>query len=163
MMHKGLNDPADPSNGTQLVRFTNILEDTKADPTNFFDYARDEQGQCRPNRGAGGVTTFDADWTNLGNRDGVNDLQGGSCVVGDGHHYCSKDRAGARFSNAGTTRNCASSHGDTVYWAWDTDDHGCSPDTLIGTGCGGCTGAECLNGDATPYDPTMQYNFLFIY
>lgn len=155
MMHKGLGNPANASDGA-LVRFTNILADVKNDATNFFDYSRIEEGQCRPTRNAGGVTTFDADWTNLGGADGGNDLNGGSCVVGDGHHFCSQDRVGARFSNGGAVRNCASSFGDTVYWAWEMDDHGCADDTLIGTGCGG-------SGSANPRQPTKQYNFLFVY
>ena len=40
-----------------LAQYTNILADTRADPTNLFDMARDDEGQCR----AEVMTTFNAD------------------------------------------------------------------------------------------------------
>eukprot|EP00035_Acanthoeca_spectabilis_P025319 m.457900 g.457900 ORF g.457900 m.457900 type:complete len:429 (-) comp21372_c0_seq1:167-1453(-) len=179
MMHAGTNDATSMpnvswSNVNQTngaVRFTNTLADVKINPTNFFDTARDDIGVCRP-RTAGAVTTYNRSWDNLNTIDrGTNNVCSdaahrcglglGACLIGDGHSFCSLRRDGSRFSNAGCTNQavggcaansapCTGSWGDTVYWAWLSDSHGCSTDLQIGTGCRGST-------------PTYRYNMLFLY
>mmetsp|Transcript_29079 Transcript_29079/g.76172 ORF Transcript_29079/g.76172 Transcript_29079/m.76172 type:complete len:419 (+) Transcript_29079:49-1305(+) len=177
-MHAGTNDSssapaqsyglATQNNGA--IRFTNMLADVKADPTNLFNINRDDLGQCRA-RQAGGVATYNISWTNMGVRDTGVDTQcddsshrcglgEGACLIGDGHSFCSFNRDGQRFSNAGcaslrqggcgSTIPCQGSWGDTVYWAWTSDSHGCSSDLQIGTGC-------------RQVPPSYRYNMLFVY
>ena len=104
MMHMGSDVPvADLSygiltnNGT--VRFTNILADVLANPTNLFDTNRQDIGVCAS--GVAGVSTYDESWTRL-TSDGLGayrgTLNGGGCQIGDGHMLCSvssctRDRA----------------------------------------------------------------------
>jgi hypothetical protein len=47
-------------------------------------------------------------------------LSAGACLIGDGNNFCSFNRDGSRFSNAGNA-GCAGSLADSIYWAWDTD------------------------------------------
>jgi len=171
MMHAGTDNITltpnesygNPNQTTGKVRFTNILADAKQNPTNFFNLANEDRGVCVP-RTAGAISTFNRSWVNLGTTEdesvtsicpetNVNfhcgNLELGSCLVGDGHHFCSSSRAGARLSNAGTA-GCTGSQADTVYWAWLADDHYCNSVLRIGTGC---------NGQPATY----RYNFLFLY
>eukprot|EP00041_Stephanoeca_diplocostata_P032169 m.1023924 g.1023924 ORF g.1023924 m.1023924 type:complete len:78 (-) comp24098_c0_seq53:1405-1638(-) len=67
-------------------------------------------------------------------------------------------RDGARFSNAGSG-NCQGSGDDTIYWAWDDDDHGCNRALRIGTGCDFRAG---ISGNPAGL-PSFRYNFLFVY
>eukprot|EP00041_Stephanoeca_diplocostata_P025132 m.651509 g.651509 ORF g.651509 m.651509 type:complete len:474 (+) comp22677_c0_seq1:179-1600(+) len=165
LMHMGSDIPvADSSYGMLTnngsVRFTNILADVKNDPTNFFDINRQDVGGCAG--GVAGVATYDESWTRL-TSDGLGafrgTLNGGSCKIGDGHMLCSFERIGARFSNAGTG-DCEGSGHDSIYWAWNADDHGCNRALRIGTGCG-VPGSE--PGSQLAYPPTYRYNYMFVY
>lgn len=144
---------AEDTDGDNGTRYTNIMNDTLADPTNFFDYDRDDIGTCR-SRNTVGIITYDANFRAI-TRDGPNSLSSGGCLYGDGHSFCTKNRLGARFSNAGTG-TCTGSEADTIYWTWYGDDHGCAVGPaadgikVIGTGC-------ASNGL-----PTYRYNMLFI-
>ena len=97
----------------------------------------------------------------------------GRCLYGDGHHFCSYNRAGAAFSNArgeaGGGRDstdlslsdsnlCYGSQSDTIYWAWDNDEHFCSA-TVIGTGCLRRT-RNAARGPGLPMNP---YNYLMVW
>ena len=84
---------------------------------------------------------------------------------GDGHHFCTFEREGSRFSNGGGNgNNCGGSEGDSIYWAWDDDEHGCNNALRIGTGCarrhaGGPT-YGFVDGAALP---TFRYNFMLVH
>ena len=113
----------------------------------------------------------------------------GGCLSGDGHHFCSFDRLGMQLNNANgyevdpdilpeanktAADGCRSSIRDTVFWAWNENNHGCGgpsrtrPDQdlpIIGTGC------QRYNAN-TPSklakvkglkNPPNRYNFLFVW
>eukprot|EP00039_Didymoeca_costata_P014264 m.228423 g.228423 ORF g.228423 m.228423 type:complete len:498 (-) comp15978_c0_seq3:101-1594(-) len=125
------------------VLFTNIMEDVRKDATKLFDISRDDKGTC-VNRNNGAIATYDKDW-----KVPSNDLRTGECMLGDGHHFCSRNRNGQRFSNAGSG-TCTSSGDDTIYWAWSGDDHGCNGRPFrVGTGC-------------RNHGPTFQFNYLYV-
>eukprot|EP00039_Didymoeca_costata_P001174 m.50357 g.50357 ORF g.50357 m.50357 type:complete len:475 (-) comp10665_c1_seq1:134-1558(-) len=151
MMHAGANATTAAISGKPVyngILFTNVLGDTKKDATNLFDVVKEDTGQCLL-RSQNAITTYSSTWIDLGNQGGWNGLSDGTCLVGDGHHFCSYDRDGSRFSNAGIP-GCSGSRYDSIYWAWDDDDHGCQgrPYT-IGSGC-------------QIHDPTFQFNYLFV-
>lgn len=160
MMHAGTNNPSQalPFNDSDLqVRFTNILSDVREDPTNLFDTLIEDTGVCR-SRATGAIRTFNSQWVEL-TTDGngtLDALRGGTCLVGNGHHFCSFRREGSRLSNAGTNA-CRGSEGDSVYWAWDADEHGCNAFLRIGTGC------DTNNDLGTPGIPSFRYNYLLLH
>lgn len=80
------------------------------------------------------------------------------------YKFCTFEREGARFSNGGSF-TCGGSEGDSIYWAWDDDAHGCNNALRIGTGCQRKhSGAPAYglgpNGEALP---TFRYNFLLVH
>lgn len=147
-----------------LALYTNILADVRDDPTNLFDLTRDDEGQCR----ADVMTTWNAAGSVLDADDTGFAFQG-RCLVGDGHHFCSHGRAGAAFSNARGDRDssdptfvddsaCYGSQSDSVYWAWQTDAHFCSP-SVIGTGCL----RRANRGNQGPGLPVNPFNYLMVW
>eukprot|EP00040_Diaphanoeca_grandis_P013113 m.66276 g.66276 ORF g.66276 m.66276 type:complete len:489 (-) comp23667_c0_seq1:130-1596(-) len=165
MMHVGANDTSLPWGGEakSAVRFTNVLEDAKLAPTHFFDTLQEDRGVCRT-RTQGGIRTFNQTFAEL-KGDGMDGgpkmgLNNGACMVGQGHHFCSFNRLGSRLSNAGGNSAggpCSSSDHDSIYWAWNTDDHGCNPTLRIGTGC------SKSSTQGQPGTPSFRYNYMFIH
>eukprot|EP00039_Didymoeca_costata_P019470 m.337646 g.337646 ORF g.337646 m.337646 type:complete len:494 (+) comp18193_c0_seq1:138-1619(+) len=148
------------------IRFTNIMDDTRADATSLFDTTRETVGDC-VNRSTGGIRTYDESWKELTDVDSDPDFERnlgmGGCIKGDGHHLCSLAlRTGSRFSNAGDDASrgvCAGSMYDTVYWAWYADDHGCSHKLVIGTGCQKGHLQQVRPGGR---QPNFRFNYLFV-
>lgn len=148
-----------------VVRFTTLLSDTAADPTNLFDIAFDDRGICSSVVGKGKIITYNLNGTILTtDGDHSNDsspdrgtLGDGSCLYGDGHHFCGKNKAGMRFSNGGSD-NCLSK-ADTIFWAWVDDTHYCNQGLIIGTGCERVGDTSELKN--TPGLPTFRFNFLW--
>jgi hypothetical protein len=180
-MHAGSDvpDSGNPFPDSTNVRFTNIMADVRESPENLFDTSFDDRGRCVA-RTSGGIITYNTTWEIL-QRDGQGDpgvtgspppvLQGlaqGACMVGDGHHFCTFEREGSRFSNAGAvsqTSNCGGSEADSIYWAWDDDQHGCNNALRIGTGCarrhtGGPAYGFGPDGAALP---SFRYNFMLVH
>ena len=188
MMHVGANNAPSSSKKDsdkyEAIAFTNVLEDARKDATKLFDVASKDTGVCK-NRGAGGITTYDQRWseyTDNWKQQKNKDANKGSCLVGDGHHFCSVGREGARFSNAigiqrgkgenQTDVECGGSGWDTVYWAWESDSLRCGGYTegkdamlpLIGTGCSGYNKPDTVkNFKPKPRMPLYRYSFLFLY
>ena len=164
MMHVGANSAPSGKNKVDsdkyvAVAFTNVLADARKDATKFFDVASKDEGVCTT-RDDGAITTYTTrcqEFTanRLTDRKKLKFDQG-SCLIGDGHHFCSFDREGARLSNAGgilenkldngtiTVKDCGGTARDTVYWAWEDDNFGCGGLNVedesqilpvIGTGC----------------------------
>lgn len=161
MMHAGSDNPreANPFGGIDNKRFTNILRDTQANPTNFFDTSREDNGVCRT-RNQGGLVTYNSSWSPI-TRDGLagsppQSLRAGGVKVGDGHHFASENREGSCLSNARHS-DCEGSESDTIFWAWIDDAHGCSNSLRLGTGC-----ARMNTGGRTG-TPTYRYNYLFMH
>ena len=104
MMHAGSDTPqaSNPFPDHTQIRFTNIMSDVRENSANLFDTSFDDRGTCR-SRNMGGIRTFNSSWEMLP-RDGRDDpatngdpprLQGlgeGSCMIGDGHHFCTYGR-----------------------------------------------------------------------
>lgn len=93
MMHAGSDNPTEPNpfGGADNKRFTNILRDTRANPTNFFDTSREDNGVCR-GRSQGGLVTYNSSWSAI-TRDGLiggakQSLANGGILVGDGERCC---------------------------------------------------------------------------
>jgi hypothetical protein len=157
MMHAATNTPQMARAGTagvnlyyDKVRFTNVFVNTRGNPNNFFDTSNEHAGSCwSRTHSPPGVRTWDERWRSL-TRDGVNDLSSGHCHVGAGTMLCSRNRVGSRFSNAGVD-GCGGTADDTIYWAWDSDDHGCGRDFVIGTGC------------QVASSTTWRYNLLYLW
>lgn len=168
MMHVGTNAESPAEYGH--VQFTNILRDVQVDATNLFDVVHDDTGVCHA-REQGAITTFTRDWdVYTANRGGKgSETDRGRCLIGNGHHFCSYNRKGARFSNAGNSwtnnKPCAGSHADSIYWAFGTDEHQCGthsdttdPIKMLGTGC---SKVSAKVGDGS-HLPAFRYNLLFV-
>jgi hypothetical protein len=136
-MHVGSDAGKKSSTGEwDAVQFTNLFPDVRTSDNykNLFDTSRGDTGKCSNDNSLTDaaanktkVITYLSDWSLLDpkcyNQGDSNQLHG-QCLTGDGHSFCTKDRAGSRYSNAGSA-GCKSSMQDTIYWAWDRDDHGC--------------------------------------
>eukprot|EP00039_Didymoeca_costata_P005125 m.78713 g.78713 ORF g.78713 m.78713 type:complete len:490 (-) comp12685_c0_seq2:132-1601(-) len=156
MMHAAANVPTVTGIPKyDAVRFTNIMADAQKDATLFFDTKSEDTGLC-VSRDNGGITTYDENWKDLGTEDSGSTLGDGNCMLGNGHHFCSNQRVGSRFSNAGSNKQCDGSFRDTVYWAFYSDDHGCNVNLRIGTGCNNLAGSTALGL------PSYRVNFLFV-
>jgi len=179
MMHASTNAPK-PDVVFDQLRFTNIFQETATDPTNLFDISHQDKGTCLTGTKNAPVKTWNLAWEPLTSNvsstlaqpnDKWPEIQvypnSGECLVGDGHHFCSFDRAGTRYSNLGLgtlgvgKAGCSGSGGDSVYWAWMSDDHACASGAkyLIGTGC------DRISKTVPPAigTPGRRYNYLFMY
>eukprot|EP00039_Didymoeca_costata_P019767 m.338862 g.338862 ORF g.338862 m.338862 type:complete len:488 (+) comp18569_c0_seq1:84-1547(+) len=150
-MHVGFDDVLGTQPKYSAIRYTNIMDDVKKNPSALFDITLDDKGTCA----GGSVVTYDESWKKL-SIDRGGRLLAGSCLTGDGHSFCSYNRDGAKYSNAGAD-NCAGSGEDTIYWAWEDDDHGCNGGFVLGTGCD----FNALNRNS-PSTPTYRFNYLFV-
>ena len=133
-----------------LVRFNNVFADVRANPANLFSTPDEHRGTCRT-RSQGGVTTYTARWQTTAN-DGGSSLIDGGCHVGGGTMLCSANRVGSRFSNGGTS-SCTGTGWDSIYWAWDDDDHDCHETRMVGTGCGSVRPAPTFRSAAALTSP----------
>lgn len=172
-MHAGSDQPTaeDPFPDSTNVRFTNIMADVVTNPDNLFDTSFDDRGRCTERV----ISTYNSTWEQIfldgqgdprtpGSQPFLQDLGSGTCMSGDGHHFCSSNREGARFSNGGGG-TCTGSEADSIYWAWDADQHGCNNALRIGTGCARRHSSRVAfglsdNGEALP---TFRYNFLLVH
>jgi hypothetical protein len=172
-----------------VYQFTNVLADSRKDASLFFDMASRDKGVCTSQEigkpMSGGIMTWDKDWqvyTDNWNVGRGSAIDTGACLTGDGHHFCSKERLGARLNNAGGSgapqenkTNCQASGSDTIYWSWtetDTRDEtfGCGGMSrtdsaqilpVIGTGCRNWNKANKVPKGTKM--PPYRYNMLFLY
>ena len=189
-MHAGSND-GEVYTG---YHFTNVLKDARKDATNLFDVASKDNGTCiaqdlgRPE--SGGIITYNEKWavyTDNWESARGSETDVGGCLEGDGHHFCSRGRTGARFNNAGGTNDkhaplegyCGGSLYDTVFWVWgesrdpnEDDNYGCggvsridgSTLPLFGTGCQRYNGENRFKEGQKPANmPMFRYNFMLLY
>lgn len=165
---------SDPGAGLETAWATNIKGDVTSDPVNLFDLTKETEGTCVGNRDAaqatdgGAIVTYRQSGTRwLRSTAGLGEGKCLSVKGGGGHHFCSYDRVGARFSNAGTG-SCRTTEKDNIHWAWDDDDTACGAlgggGDLIGTGCAvGHTAAGKKDTDPRSGLPRKRYNYLFAF